>query len=77
MSDDQAMEGARTRIEAGGDHVIDNVSDAIGVVVPSSVHKLLHEGESKALLCGGGGGGGRGVIVVGLLFLPSGSLPLG
>lgn len=70
MSNDQAMEGAGTRAEASGDHVIDDVSDANGVAVPGAVHKLLHEGEAKGLL----GGGGGGVIVLGLLLLPSGSL---
>lgn len=64
MSDDQAVEGAGTGGETGGDHVVDDVGDADGVAVSGAGHELLHEDQAEASL--------RGIIVgLGLPLLPS------
>lgn len=66
MSDDQAVEGAGTGGETGGDHVVDDVGDADGVAVSGAGHELIHEDQAEASL--------RGIIVgLGLPLLPSGS----
>lgn len=77
VSYDQAVEGARAGGEAGGDHVVNDIRDSIGVAIASPDHELLHESQAEVLLgYGGGRGRRRGVVVValGLPPLPSNSL---
>lgn len=59
----QAMKRPRARVEAGGNHVVDEFGDGGGVTVPGAVHELLHEAEAEAVFeCS--------VVIFRLLLLP-------
>lgn len=64
VGDNQGVEGAGAGGEASGNHVVDDVGDADGVVVAGTLHELLHETEAEAAR----------LILLRLLPLPSPSL---
>lgn len=69
MSDHKAVEGPRSRGEAGSDHVVNYVIDTRGIAVPGVLHQFFHEEEPEILLDGGGIGGKVVILMASLLLL--------
>lgn len=50
MRHNQAVEGARSRAQSSGNHIVNDIRNADGVEASGAVHEFLHESEAKALL---------------------------